>query len=282
MKDSARRWLPALLLPFLLSGSLGAQDAADFFRGNCVSCHTIGGGRLTGPDLKNVTEQKDRDWLINFLQNPRAVIDSGDPYATKLFQEARGTVMPTVPGMSPARAAALLDLITAESKLKESQFKGLQITDRPFTPREVEEGKKIFLGARRLTNGGPACFSCHTIKGLGGLSGGRLAPDLSRVYERLQGRQALGAWLFAPATTTMKPLFSAHPLRPEEILPLIAYLEQAALAGGEDNSPAVLSFFFLGLGGAILALVIFDTLWKWRFRAVRRPLAEGRTVEGKL
>lgn len=281
MKDFARRWLLALLLPFLLSGPLGAQEAADFFRDNCVSCHTIGGGRLTGPDLKNVTEQKDRDWLINFIQNPRVVIDSGDPYAMKLFQEARGTVMPTIPGMSPERAAALLDMIEAESKLEESQFKGLQITDRPFTPQEVEQGKKIFLGERRLANGGPACFSCHTMKGLGGLGGGRLAPDLSRVYERLQGRQALGAWLFAPATTTMQPLFRKHPLRPEEILPLIAYLENAALTGGEDDSVAVLNFFFLGLGGAILALAIFDALWKWRFRAVRRPLVEGGAVEGK-
>src|SRR5262249_2147663 len=37
-----------------------AQEAADFFRQNCVSCHTVGGGRLTGPDLKNVTQRKER------------------------------------------------------------------------------------------------------------------------------------------------------------------------------------------------------------------------------
>jgi len=38
-----------------------SQEAADFFRQNCISCHTVGGGRLTGPDLKNVTQRKERE-----------------------------------------------------------------------------------------------------------------------------------------------------------------------------------------------------------------------------
>ena len=138
MNNSAGRWLWFLLLAFLLPMSLSAQEAADFFRENCISCHTIGGGRLTGPDLKDVSERKDRDWLGRFLLNPKAVIDSGDPYAVELFEQARGTVMPTIPGMTPEHAATLLDLIEEESKLEESQFKGLQITDRPFTAEEIE------------------------------------------------------------------------------------------------------------------------------------------------
>ncbi len=157
----------------------------------------------------------------------------------------------------------------------------MQITDRPFTAPEIEQGRQIFLGNHRLAGGGPACMSCHTMKGLGGLSGGRLGPDLSRVYERLQGRQSLGAWLFAPATTTMQPLFREYPLQPEEILPLIAYLEHSALEGGEDDSVAVLNFFFLALGGTALALAAFDAAWRWRFRAVRRPLAQGGAPQGK-
>jgi mono/diheme cytochrome c family protein len=255
--------------------SLNSQEAADSFRENCISCHTIGGGRLTGPDLKGVSERKDRDWLGSFLLNPKAVIDSGDPYAVELFEQARGTVMPTVPGMTPERARALLDLIEEESKLEESQFKGLQITDRPFTADEIELGKQIFLGNRRLVNGGPACISCHTVKRLGGLSGGRLGPDQTLVYERLQGRQSLGAWLFAPATTTMQPMFRQQPMQQQEIVSLVAFLEDSALQGGEDDSVATLNFFFLALGGTALALVSFDAIWRRRFRAVRAPLVQG-------
>ncbi len=121
-----------------------AQDAAQDFRVNCMSCHTIGGGRLTGPDLKNVESRRDRAWLLKFLQNPKAVIEAGDPYAVKLKEEARGVVMPTLPGMTPERAAALLDLIAAESKLERSQFAGLSIPETPFTPQDIAFAGRSF------------------------------------------------------------------------------------------------------------------------------------------
>ena len=104
------------------------------------------------------------------------------------------------------------------------------------------------------------------------MSGGRLGPDLTRVFERLQGRKNLAAWLTAPATPTMSTVFKRHALKPGEILPLIAYLEDEARKGGEDASAAPLTFFLIGLGGAALALVLFDQVWKGRFRSVRRPL----------
>src|SRR5215471_12266083 len=154
------------------------QESADFFRQNCVSCHTVGGGRLTGPDLKNITQRKEQEWLVEFLQSPQAMMDKGDPYVLKLQQEARGVVMPTISGMSKERAQALLTMLEAESKLPKSQFAGMQISDRPFTAYDISQGRVIFTGDRRLVNGGPACISCHTVKGTGALGGGRLAPDL--------------------------------------------------------------------------------------------------------
>lgn len=267
--------LPCLLGMFAALGQ--AQDAADFFRQNCVSCHTVGSGRLTGPDLKNVTQRKDRAWLVEYLQNPQAMMDKGDPYALKLKEEARGVIMPTITGMSPARAIALLDMLDAESKLKKSQFAGMQMSSAPFTPADIAQGRGIFLGDRRLANGGPPCISCHTVRNLGGLGGGRLGPDLTRAYERLQGRRNMGAWLFAPATPTMSSVFKTHAIRPEEILPLVAFFEDEARRGGQDDSTALLNFFLLGLGGACAALVICDAAWKNRFRGVRRMLVSKAT-----
>ena len=251
-----------------------AQEAADFFRQNCISCHTVGGGRLTGPDLKNVTQRKEREWLVEFLQSPQAMIDKGDPYVLKLQQEARGVVMPNINGMSKDRAQSLLGMLDAESKLPKSQFAGMQISDRPFTAYDISQGRAVFLGERRLANAGPACISCHTVKGNGALGGGRLGPDLTRVYERLQGRKNMAAWLFAPATPTMSSVFKQHGLKPEEILPLVAFFEDSARRGGQDDSAARLNFFLLGIGGAALGLVVMDAAWKGRFRSVRRTLVE--------
>ncbi len=251
------------------------QETADFFRQNCTSCHTIGGGRLTGPDLKNVTSRQTRDWLVNFISNPTAVLDSGDPYAAKLKEEARGTVMPPIPGMTRARAESLLQLIEQESALEESQFKGIAISTEPFTDAEVAAGRAYLLGRRRLANGGPACISCHSVRGVGFLGGGRLGPDLSLVYERLGGdapRKNLTAWLTAPATVTMGPLFKTCPLTSEEITSLVAFFERAAGAGGESDASGSLAFLLAGVLLAVGGLVAMDAIWRGRFRDVRQAL----------
>jgi len=270
-----------LLLLALASQPVLAQESADFYRQNCYSCHTIGGGRLVGPDLRDVSERKERDWLAHFILNAQAVINQGDPYARQLLDEARGVVMPTVPGITRERAEALLDLIEAESLLEKSNFIGLQLSDRPFTVADVALGKELFLGSHGLSAGGPACAACHTVRGLGGLSGGRLGPDLTKVYERIGGRRPLAAWLLGPATTTMRPVFKNHPLTSEEILPLVAYFEQAAQQPGEDDAISPLNFFLIGLLGSAIGLAVCDGLWRRRFRAVRRPLVDSNRLGSK-
>jgi len=279
VRNSIVRNLTALLV-FLVAwpAAVQAQDDASFFRRNCHSCHTIGGGRLTGPDLKEVTQRKDREWLERFISNPKGVMDSGDPYAQQLLQEARGVVMPTVQGMTRDRARAVLDLIDAESKLKKSQFVGLQISDRPFTREEVTEGWALFRGEKKLAAGGAPCVSCHTVRGTPGLGGGKLGPDLSRVYERLQGRKGLAAWLVSPATPTMQAVFRDKVLQNEEIVPLVALFEDRAKSGGEDASAAQLNFLLMGLGGAVLMMLAFDAIWKGRFRGVRRAMVRGEEM----
>ena len=253
-----------------------AQETEDFYRQNCFSCHTIGGGPLVGPDLKDVAQRKDREWLIRFILNPQAMIDGGDPYALKIFEESRNQLMPTVPGITRDRAERLLDLIDEESQLEESQFVGLQISDRPFTDADVALGEQLFLGQVPLKNGGPACIGCHTVRELGGLSGGRLGPDLTKVYERVGGRNPMTAWLYAPATPGMSSVFADHAMDSDEILALTAYFERVVTLEGEDDSNARLNFFLIGLGGAVFVLALFDGMWRRRFRAVRRPMIEDR------
>ncbi|MBI2815896.1 MAG: c-type cytochrome [Acidobacteria bacterium] len=299
-KTPRSSWLAISLVLFMVPVCMDAQDAAKFFEENCTACHTIGEGPLSGPDLKGVTQRKDRDWLIRFLRNPEAVINSGDPYAQKILQAAGGIVMPDFPEMTPALASALLDFLEAESKRSapepippqtpipapessspEPPAAVVEISDRPFTPQDVEQGKELFGGTRPLANGGPACFSCHGMRSFGGLGGGRLAPDLTRVYERKRGRKSLAAWLSAPPTTEMRSLFDSRPLEQEEIVFLVAYFEDAAKRGGEAESAVILGFFFLGLGGAIVALISLDAIWKRRLGAARESLLRAASLEGK-
>jgi len=265
-----------------LSGSpaLG-QETADYFKRNCANCHTIGGGRLTGPDLKNVTTRKDREWLTRFMLNPKAVIDGGDPYAKQMLDESRGVLMPVSPDLNAERADSILKLIEAESKLERSQFVGVgsAIPDRPFTDEEIEKGRELFVGNRALAKGGAACLSCHNTQGLTLIGGGMLGPDLTQVWGKLQGRKGLAAWLSSPPTPTMQPIYKKHPLTDDEILHLIAFLEHSK-EGREETTSARFNFFLLGLAGTGAGFVLFDFLWRRRFRAVRRPLVHGNDAKG--
>ncbi|MBI2893610.1 MAG: c-type cytochrome [Deltaproteobacteria bacterium] len=256
------------------SGRASAQDAAAFFRQNCASCHTIGGGRTTGPDLKGAHERRSRAWLERFILDPPGTIASGDATATKLQREARGVVMPRVAGVTPTVVGQLIDLMRAESALERSQFAGMASAQRPLTRADEALGRALFSGARRLEAGGPPCMSCHTVRGLGALGGGRLGPDLTGTYGKLGGQQALATWLASPPSLTMQPVFKGHPLTPDEALGLVAYLKSAGSRGGAAETSSV-NFVLLGLVGSIFSLVLFDFTWRRRFRAVRRPLVTG-------
>ena len=265
----------------LAVGTSRAQDTAAYFRQNCMNCHTIGGGRLTGPDLKDLSKRKDREWLIGFMMNPKAIIDSGDPYARKLLEESRNVPMPTLPGLTRERAGYLLDLIETESKLEKSQFKGMQISNKPFTAADRELGHEIFLGRVRLKAGGAACVSCHSMHDTSALGGGRLGPDLTDIYGKLKDRKSLSAWLMAPGTETMQPIFKNHPMTPEEIFALVAYFESSAGQSPADPSADRIAFLLMGLLAAAAMVFAFDAIWKRRFHSVRQPLVDSSSGRGQ-
>ena len=249
-----------------------AETPADYFQQNCSQCHTVGGGDLIGPDLEGVAKRKDRAWLVKFLLDPQAVIDSGDPYAARLLQDSHGLVMPSSAGMTAELANALLDSLEGKQNPAPSASPGALIGDRPFAPADIAFGRQLFMGERPFAGGGPACVSCHTLGTIGGLGGGRLGPDLTRLYDRLGGRKGVGAWLSAPPTPVMQSLFRNHALQPDEILPLLAVIDDAGQHGQPAGASAMSKFSLLGLIGMLAALAVLQLAWRGRFRAVRQSM----------
>lgn len=252
------------------------QEIENYFKNTCANCHSIGGPRKVGPDLKDVTARRDRSWLIRFMQSPIAMKDSGDADAVKLFADFPSSIMPTIPDLNPDRCESILRLIEAESKLERSQFAGAEskIPNRPFNDAEIEKGREFFVGYTRFSNGGAACLTCHSVQGAVATGGGMLGPDLTQVFNRLGGRNALDGWLQSPPSPTMKPVYAKHRLTDEETMYLIAFLEKAK-DGREEVTTARFNFFLLGLAGAAGVFVLFDFVWRRRFRAVRRTLVHG-------
>ncbi|MFV1998590.1 MAG: c-type cytochrome, partial [Acidiferrobacterales bacterium] len=82
--------IAAMLLP---ATGFAQATGEQLFQAKCAACHTIGGGRLVGPDLAGVTDKRTPAWLENFVQSSQSLVNSGDAEAVALFEEFSGIVM---------------------------------------------------------------------------------------------------------------------------------------------------------------------------------------------
>ncbi|MBS1632488.1 MAG: cytochrome c [Bacteroidetes bacterium] len=94
---------------------IAAQDGATTFKTVCAACHTIGKGRLVGPDLAGVSDRRSEDWLIKFIKSSQTVINSGDKTADSLFQAYNKTLMPDHPNLDDAKIKDVLAYIKTTS-----------------------------------------------------------------------------------------------------------------------------------------------------------------------
>jgi hypothetical protein len=246
-------------------------------------CHTIGGGPLAGPDLAGMSERRERSWLVRFIVDPQAVIDSGDPVAQEMVDEYKGMVMPALPGMTPERAAAMIDHVAEQSggaAVEPPEIPEAKEPEAAFTQADVDAGHRLFRGDVAFENGGTACLACHDLGGLSWLGGGALGPELTRIYDQLGGRQGLTAWLSAPPTPTMNSLYRTRPLTEDEVRAFTAFFADRAAQEAPADSADRTQFLLLGLAGTGLLLLLFDRLWRKRFRGVRRRLVETSRMRG--
>lgn len=94
---------------FINSQSFAEIDAAKLFRGNCASCHRITDQKLVGPGLYRIRDRwPDEQKLIAWIRNSQEFLKTGDPYATALFKEYGGSIMPSF-ALTDEEIIALID-----------------------------------------------------------------------------------------------------------------------------------------------------------------------------
>ena len=101
--------LTAVMSLGLVQNSIAAETGEQVFQKKCAGCHTIGGGKLVGPDLAGVTSRREEDWLFRQIQQPDTLITEKDPIALQLLQEYN---MPMVPlGLEDSEVAAVISYL---------------------------------------------------------------------------------------------------------------------------------------------------------------------------
>ena len=127
-------------------------------------------------------------------------------------------------------------------------------------------GERLFTGLDHFRNGGPACVSCHNIAGLEVPGGGTLGPDLTGAYQKLGPNGAQSA-LQTLYFRVMTPIYTAHPLMPDEQIDLVAFLEQAGSGPAPKGNTAAILLAAIVLGAIFVGFT--GLLWRDRVRSVR-------------
>lgn len=272
--------IPIAILFIIISVTLAearpsAQSAAEgalIFKQKCTACHTIGGGVLVGPDLKGVTTLRSQDWLTRWISAPDKMLAAQDPTALQLYQQFNNIPMPNL-GLTSAQVSSLIDYLAAPETA--AQPAATPTGAANLTAGNPAAGKQIFTGVLHLKNGGPPCFACHNIAGIGSLGGGALGPDLSGAFTKYGGDVGLANFLATTPTITMNAIWTRQPLTAQEQADLREFLKQASNAAPPAQTAGLVSG--LAAGGCIILLAAAQLTWRKRLPGVRRPLVERMT-----
>ncbi|MDQ5843690.1 MAG: c-type cytochrome [Acidobacteriota bacterium] len=257
-----------------------SAEGQALFESKCYSCHNIGSGDKQGPDLKGVTTRRTKDWLHEFINTPAAVNAKGDPVARELFSKFPATVMPDQ-ALTAEQIDSILALITDLTTKNQVYVPAGAKLSRAIVPADVNGGWQFFTGRARLQNGGAACISCHSIKGVGMFGGGTLGPDLTGVNIKYRDPELISI-LQNPNFPTMLTVFGTHRLNEEEIVQLFALFQSAKLANPMPPNQAGVTtldprFFVVGVVSMLLVLALLNLAWRKRLRGVREELVRRAT-----
>jgi mono/diheme cytochrome c family protein len=75
---------PAAAVAGEVDAALATQGEALMSARGCTACHTVGGGRLVGPDLAGVTERRSAEFVVAMIVNPDSML-ANDATAKELL-----------------------------------------------------------------------------------------------------------------------------------------------------------------------------------------------------
>jgi cytochrome c2 len=262
--------LTVLLQTGIFNSIVPAQDGTILFK-PCAACHSIGGGKMIGPDLMGITKRRTNEWLVQFIQSSGKLIKSGDADAVGVFKQFNNIPMPDN-ALTVDQVNQILNYIDGSAgsigidpKQLALKYKADSIL-KTSSPLDILAGKELFSGERRFENEGASCASCHNASYKNRGKGGILAKDLTKAYSRLGGFAGIKGIIASPPFPSMLKTYLDHPVTEEENARLQLFLRST----DEQNpaQPLVEKTWFLhsALTVSFLILLTITGLWFKRKR----------------
>ena len=241
--------------------SRAAESGQQVFQLSCTACHTIGGGRLVGPDLAGVHDRRSQEWLEKFVKSSQSMVNSGDADAIAVFEKFNKIVMPDSVITDEQIKAVLGHIKSASSGAVDQPAAEPTPAVKTASKEDILLGGSLFQGKTRFENAGPTCISCHDVKNDAVIGGGVLAKELTTVFSKMGGtgvRAILGKAPFP----VMEIAYKDKALTENEVFALVAFLQDAdenhAYQHPRDYGTGLLFSGFIGAG---VLFVFYSMLW---------------------
>jgi len=243
------------------------EPGEQIYQTTCFACHTIGGGRLVGPDLAGVHDRRSQEWLERFVASSQAMINDGDAEAAALFEEFNRVPMPDS-FISEEQIRQVLSYIKSQSSDQTADVapsEGEQVpATAPASEKDILIGQDLFQGKIRFVNKGPACNACHEVRNDAVIGGGILATELTTVFSRMGGAGVTAILGHAPFPV-MQAAYKDQSLTEDEVVALVAFLEYAdSEQYNQLPRDYGIGLFVSGSLGAGVLFLFFAVVWRGR------------------
>ncbi len=186
--------------------SAAAQAGKTIYDTQCQACHSIGAGDRAGPDLKDLSKRRQKDWIVKWMKDPVGMAKD-DPVGKELLAKYK-TQMPPL-NLTDAQidgVIAYVDTISAAGGLQEKLEPVKELTGADF-----ERAKGIFF---------QRCAGCH-----GTLRAGATGPNIQPERTKKLGTTTIKNTLMNGLPGGMPPWGKIGVLNDEEMTLMANYIQ---------------------------------------------------------
>ena len=187
-----------------LSGAAAAGKT--IFDGQCQACHSIGAGDRTGPDLKDLSKRRQKDWVVKFVKDPIAMTKD-DPVGKELLAKYKAQMPPlNLKDDQIEQVLAYIDAASAAGGVQEKQEPVKELTGADF-----EKAKGIYF---------QRCAGCHST-----LRAGATGPNIQPERTKKLGTTVLKNTLMNGLPGGMPPWGKIGVLSDDEMTLMANYIQ---------------------------------------------------------